>query len=329
MAFRPVVEATGNVAFNGDQSTQVLSPVSGPATRVLVDAGRGRDARRAARLRVVARLRDRRRRLSQGAVGVSKRKAHRRSRLGAVQERRAWREVSSEQAQADVAAADADLDAAMQNMRALGVEEAQIQAVREGSARRPIEAIIRAPIDGTVVEKLIADGQLLAGRHHGRASRRRSQHDVGHGQRVRERPARRRGRPDRPTSSRDASPRRRSRAASITSRRSPIPARRRCRCASWRRTTITCSGATCSCASRSSRGTSTAGLLVPVSSVLRDDQNLPFVFVIAAERNAFARRRIDARNARRRHVRSHRRASTAGDQVVADGALFLQFAESQ
>ena len=35
VSFRPVVEATGNVAFNGDKSTQVLSPVSGPATRVI------------------------------------------------------------------------------------------------------------------------------------------------------------------------------------------------------------------------------------------------------------------------------------------------------
>src|SRR4029078_11996986 len=38
-AFRPVVEATGNVAFNGDRSTQVLSPVSGPATRVIGTPG--------------------------------------------------------------------------------------------------------------------------------------------------------------------------------------------------------------------------------------------------------------------------------------------------
>jgi len=37
--FRPVVEATGNVAFNGDKSVQVLSPVSGPTQRVLVSPG--------------------------------------------------------------------------------------------------------------------------------------------------------------------------------------------------------------------------------------------------------------------------------------------------
>jgi len=39
VSYRPIVEATGNVAFNGDRSTQVLSPVSGPATRVVGQVG--------------------------------------------------------------------------------------------------------------------------------------------------------------------------------------------------------------------------------------------------------------------------------------------------
>jgi hypothetical protein len=49
-----------------------------------------------------------------------------------------------------VAAADADLDAAVQNMRALGVGEARSR--RCGKDTTAIEAII-GPIDGTVVEK--------------------------------------------------------------------------------------------------------------------------------------------------------------------------------
>ena len=65
-----------------------------------------------------------------------------------------------EQAQADAAAADADLDAAVQAMRALGIDQAQIDAVRDGKTVA-IEAVVRAPIDGTVVEKLISNGQLL------------------------------------------------------------------------------------------------------------------------------------------------------------------------
>ena len=41
-----------------------------------------------------------------------------------------------EQAQADVAAAEADVEAALQQMRALGVEEAQIRAIATGQAER-------------------------------------------------------------------------------------------------------------------------------------------------------------------------------------------------
>ena len=131
-AFRPVVQATGNVAFNGDRSTQVLSPVSGPATRVVVDAGHGRHAR-ASRSRTSRRPtsrppsptieRRRRRFATPSASPTATRRCSRTTRS---------RARDLEQAQADVAAAEADLDAAMQNMRALGVEEAQIDAVRQG-----------------------------------------------------------------------------------------------------------------------------------------------------------------------------------------------------
>ncbi|HEX5971902.1 MAG TPA: efflux RND transporter periplasmic adaptor subunit, partial [Gemmatimonadaceae bacterium] len=38
-AYRPVVQTTGTVEFNGDRSTQVLAPVSGPITRILVNPG--------------------------------------------------------------------------------------------------------------------------------------------------------------------------------------------------------------------------------------------------------------------------------------------------
>src|SRR5690349_9963104 len=37
--FRPTLEATGSVAFNGDHSTQVLAPISGPAQQILVNPG--------------------------------------------------------------------------------------------------------------------------------------------------------------------------------------------------------------------------------------------------------------------------------------------------
>ena len=38
--FRRSVEATGTVAFDQNRSTQVLSPISGPVARILVEVGR-------------------------------------------------------------------------------------------------------------------------------------------------------------------------------------------------------------------------------------------------------------------------------------------------
>ena len=38
-SFRSAVQTTGTVAFNGDRSTQVLAPVSGPITKILVNPG--------------------------------------------------------------------------------------------------------------------------------------------------------------------------------------------------------------------------------------------------------------------------------------------------
>ena len=230
-----------------------------------------------------------------------------------------------EQAQSDLAAADADVDAAVESMRALGVDEAQIEAVKDGKTSA-IEAIVRAPIDGTVVEKLISDGQLLQAGSTRVLHDRRPEHDVGDGERLRERSARRLGRRAGRHSHRrapraDAGQGRLHRVA----RRSGHEGRAGARAS--RRTRTTRCAATCSCACRSSRRREHRGILVPVSAVLRDDQNLPFVFVAAAN-NGFARRRIDlgTRVGDQYEVTS---GLNAGDQVVAEGALFLQFAESQ
>jgi len=63
-----------------------------------------------------------------------------------------------------------------------------------------------------------------------------------------------------------------------------------------------------------------------VSSVLRDEQNLPFVFVAMGK--GFGRRRITlgTRVGDKYEVTG---GLAVGDQVVAEGALFLQFAETQ
>jgi cobalt-zinc-cadmium efflux system membrane fusion protein len=71
------------------------------------------------------------------------------------------------------------------------------------------------------------------------------------------------------------------------------------------------------------------GLLVPVTSVLRDDDNLPFVFVAApGSTNSFGRRQITigSRVGDRYEVTA---GLKAGERIISEGALFVQFAQTQ
>ena len=323
VSYRPVVEATGSVAFNGDRSTQVLSPVSGPATRVLVSPGalvtRGEPLANVSSPDFAAAVADYRK--AQTAFRNAKRIADRDSALF---KNDALARGDLEQAQSDLASAGADVDAAVESMRALGVDETQIEAVRDGRTSA-IAAIIRSPIDGTVVEKLISDGQLLqAGSTPCFTIADLSTMWVLASVYANDLPEVAVGQP----------------ADVITdARQAPIP------------------GKVDYIASLADPGTKAVtvrilvpnnnqvlrrdmfvrvqikssqehrGLLVPVSSVMRDDESLPFVFVAVAN-NAFARRRIvlGSRVGDKYEVPS---GLAAGDQVVTEGALFLQFAETQ
>ncbi|HKO17207.1 MAG TPA: efflux RND transporter periplasmic adaptor subunit [Gemmatimonadaceae bacterium] len=320
--YRPTVQATGNVAFNGDRSTQVLSPLSGPATRVVVNPGAlvhaGEPLAYVSSPDFAAAVAEYRK--AQTGYRNARRIADRDSALFAND---ALARGDLEQAQADVAAAEADLDAAVQQMRALGVDEADIRAVQQGKST-PIEAIIRAPIDGTVVEKLISPGQLLqAGTTPCFTIADLSTmwvmanvfaddiRDVAVGQPV-----------DIIT---DASP-------------TPIPGRVdyvaslvdpgtkavSVRIVAPNNNHVLRKDMFVHVAIKASA--EKTGLLIPTSSVMRDEQNLPFVFI--ATKNGYVRRRIDlgSRVGEQYAVTS---GLAAGDRVVTEGALFLQFAESQ
>ena len=323
VAFRPLVEATGNVAFNGDKSTQVLSPVSGPATRIVANVGmnvtRGQPLAYVSSPDFASAVADYRK--AQNSYRQAKRVADRDSALF---KNDALARAELEQAQSDLAAAEADVESAVQSMRALGVEDAQIQAVKDGKTAS-IEAIIRSPITGTIVEKLIADGQLLqAGTTATFTVADLSTmwvmasvypndlNDITVGEQV-----------DILT---DVTPK-------------PIPGRvdyiaaladPGTKAVSVRVIAPNAAGVLrrdMFVRVQIKSGHEHRGILIPVSSILRDDQNLPYVFV-ATGATGFARRRINLGT----RVGDTYEATTglaAGDRVVADGALFLQFAEMQ
>ena len=69
------------------------------------------------------------------------------------------------------------------------------------------------------------------------------------------------------------------------------------------------------------------GVLVPVSTILRDDENLPFVYVAQPD-GSFARRSVTlgSRIGDKYVIPSGLRDR---DQIVMDGALFVQFMQNQ
>jgi cobalt-zinc-cadmium efflux system membrane fusion protein len=158
--FHKTVETTGVVDFDNDQATSVLAPFSGPVSRLFVSLGE--HVKLGAPLAAVAspdfaaaisayrkaistaqtlrRLADLDKDLIQHN-GVSKREA--------------------EQAETDAVNAESDREAALQSLVSLQVPADSIKAIQEGRPVAHIDGVIRAPVAGTVVEKLITPGQLL------------------------------------------------------------------------------------------------------------------------------------------------------------------------
>ena len=322
--FRPTVLTTGTVAFNGDHSTQVLAPVSGPVSRILVPLGA--EVGRGAALATVS--------SPDFAAAVSAfRKAEssyrQLSRVAALDEQLfatdaiAHRDV--EQAQTDAAAAAADRDASLQQLHALGVDAATIAAIQSGKSVGPPEAVIRAPISGTVVEKLINPGQLLqAGTTPAFTVADVASMWVTANVFESDLAAVRKG--ERATITTDAGkypipgvvdnvadivdPNTKATAVRIVA---PNPSGLLKR-DMFVRVQIQADA-------------QQSGFLVPTSAVLRNEENLPFVFV-ALPTGGFNRRQITLgpRVGDGYQVLS---GLSAGDKVVSEGALFLQFAESQ
>ena len=324
VAFRPEVQTTGTVAFDGDMSTQVLSPISGPVLRILVQPGVW--VKRGAVLATVS--------SPDFASAVSD---FRKAQATAVQARRvagldsalfkndgiARRDM--EQAQTDAVSAEADRDAAMQALQALGVDESTLAGLRESKAVTAVQGVIRAPIEGTVVEKLINPGQLLqAGTTPTFTVANLSTvwvmasvfesdlASVAHGDKV-----------DIATG---ASPR--PLAGTVDYVQALVdPATK----ATQVRVVVPNVG---HLLKRDMYVTATIhsskekrGILLPVSAVLRDENNLPFVFV-QLPAGGFERRQVTL-GSRVNDLYDISAGLKEGERVIQVGGLFLQFAQSQ
>jgi membrane fusion protein, heavy metal efflux system len=322
--FSKVTETSGVVDFDNDQATSVLAPFSGPVSRLLVSLGER--VKRGDPLAMVD--------SPDFAAAIS---AFRKALITAQTLRRladldkdliqhqGISRREQEQAESDAVNAEADRDAALQALISLNVDAQTIKDIQEG---RPIlrpGGIIRSPITGTVVEKLITPGELLqAGTtpcfivadlsrvwvmaqvfgpdvesvHIG--DRAEVLTGVGAGNFS--------GTIDNIAG--EVDPNTRSVAVRVVVDNPQEILKKQM----YVRALI------------QARDEST-GLLVPVAAVLRDDENLPFVYLVQPD-GSFARAHVTLgyRSGNQYEITD---GLKAGDQVVIDGGIFMQFMQAQ
>jgi cobalt-zinc-cadmium efflux system membrane fusion protein len=322
--FHKTIDTTGVVDFDNDQATSVLAPISGPVSRLLVNPG---DRVRKGQELAAVDSPD-----FAAAIG-----AYRKALVTAKTAREladmdkdllahqgvARREA--EQAQTDAASAEADRYAALQTLMSLNVDPKIIADVRKGRPIAHIEGAIRSPIAGTVVEKLVSPGQLLqagstacftvadlsrmwvmaqifgadlASVHTGDSA----QVEVGDG--AQSLP----GKVDNIAALVNADTR------AVTVRVGVANPGELLKKQMYVRVHIQAKQAS-------------TGLLVPASAILRDDENLPFVYVVQRD-GSFARRHVTLgyRSGGRNDITQ---GLKTGEKIVVDGAIFVQFMQSQ
>jgi cobalt-zinc-cadmium efflux system membrane fusion protein len=158
--FRKTVTATGTVDFDNDQATSVLAPFSGPVSRLLVSLG---DHVKQGQPLAVVESPDFATAISAYRKAISTAQTAR--RLADLDkdlvEHNGVAKREADQAETDAANAEADREAALQSLVSLQVPAQAIKDIQDGRPVPRLDGIIRAPIAGTVVEKLITPGQLL------------------------------------------------------------------------------------------------------------------------------------------------------------------------
>jgi membrane fusion protein, heavy metal efflux system len=158
--FRKTIQATGAVDFDNDQATSMLAPFSGPVSRLLVSLGsqvkEGEPLAEVDSPDFATAISTYRKAIA--TAQTSRRLADLDKDLG---EHHGVSQREAQQAETDAANAEADRESARQMLISLKIPAQVIKDIQEGRPISHVEAVIRAPIAGTVVEKLITPGELL------------------------------------------------------------------------------------------------------------------------------------------------------------------------
>jgi cobalt-zinc-cadmium efflux system membrane fusion protein len=158
--FHRTIEAMGVVDFDNDQATSVLAPFSGPVSRLLVSLGDR--VKKGDPLAEVASP-DFATAISTYSKSLATAKTDR--RLADLDkdliEHHGISQREADQAETDAVNAEADRDAALQELVSLNVPPETIRDIQQGRPILRVKGMIRSPVTGTVVEKLITPGELL------------------------------------------------------------------------------------------------------------------------------------------------------------------------
>ena len=158
--YRRTVETSGVVDFDNERSTSVLAPISGPVSRLLVSPG---DQVRKGEALAAVDSPDYAAAVSAYQKGLATAQTNR--RLADLDkdllEHNGVSQREAAQAETDATNAEADRDAALQALVGLNVAAQTIKDIKDGRPVPHPEGLIRSPLTGTVVERLITPGQLL------------------------------------------------------------------------------------------------------------------------------------------------------------------------
>lgn len=322
--FHRTIETTGTVGFDNDQATTVLAPISGPVAQLLVPLGT--QVKAGEPLAMID--------SPDFATAVS---TYRKAVATAKNSRRiadleedlfkhgaaARRDV--DQAETDAIGAEADRDAALRQIHSLGVDDKAIEEIEHHLLSTNINGTVRSPIAGMLVERLISPGQLLqaAGTPCFTVADISQMWvmanifetdlaaiEVGDAAEIITSAASKNIPGEVDNISAILDPNTRSIGVRIEAKNPEGVLKKQM----YVRVLI-----------HSNR--ESTGLLVPVPAVLRNDENLPFVY-IARPDGGFERRGVTlgSRVDDRQEITS---GLNSGDQIVVEGALFVQFLQNQ
>ena len=160
ITFRRSIDTTGVVDFDNDQATSVLAPFSGPVSRLVASLGervsKGQELATVSSPDFAAAFAAYRKALATAATA-----RHLADLDKDLLQHQGVSEREAAQAQTDADNARSDQAAALQALLALNVDPQTIKDIQENRPVERMEGTIRAPIAGIVVEKLITPGQLV------------------------------------------------------------------------------------------------------------------------------------------------------------------------